>query len=134
MKMLTQKQLAEFRHSVDIMNAHLKRNKEKPFSYQGVSCGCGCGAFISKRDTDLKPPIPPQPKKPTKQQKSNFCKIARDKLRQIQKEEQEVIAYIQKNIDFPWSVPYNYSEEYRDSMFGAEQKADLYWQNQTDFL
>lgn len=68
-----------------------------------------------------------------KQQKSDFCKIAKYKLRQIQKEEQEVIVYIQKNIDFPWSVPYNYSEEYRDSMFSAEQEADLYWQNQTDF-
>lgn len=65
--MITQKQLAEFRHEVDVMNARLKRAGQKPYSYHGVSCGCGCGPFISKfLDTELQPPTPPQPKHPTK--------------------------------------------------------------------
>lgn len=65
----SQKHLAEFRHMVDVFNAWKRRNGEVPGSYEGVHCGCGCGPFISKRDTELSPPKPPQPKKPTKRSK-----------------------------------------------------------------
>lgn len=59
----SQKQLSEFRHMVDIMNAEIKRNEQEKSDYQGVACGCGCGPFISKQNTDLNPPKPPHPKK-----------------------------------------------------------------------
>jgi len=59
----------------------------------------------------------------TTQQNSTFCKIAKDKLREIQNEEHEIMEYIQKNIDCPWTVPYNYSAYYRDSIFSDEQNA-----------
>lgn len=69
----SQKQLAEFRHMVDVFNAWKKRNKKKPRSYTGVPCGCGCGPFISEYSENWPPPIPapvpPQPKKLTKRSK-----------------------------------------------------------------
>ena len=63
----TQKHLAEFRRLIDVNNSYRKREGLPPLkSYDGVACGCGCGPFISNRETTLNAPPAPQPKKPTK--------------------------------------------------------------------
>lgn len=61
----TQKQLSEFRRMVAIANARLKRDNKTIGSYAGVACACGCGPFISLRKTNLTPPLPAKPKRPT---------------------------------------------------------------------